>query len=149
MKKDKITRYFDGLEDIAQHILRRIHREIGKKDIKVTGSQLVVMKKINERGQMTVSEVAEDLCVSLSAVTALVDRLCKAGHITRRRDERDRRVVWLELTPGGKDVLETCEAGRRRVLERFFSKLGDEDLSRLIEINDKLLAILKDEERGS
>ncbi|MGW5028247.1 MarR family transcriptional regulator, partial [Streptomyces albidoflavus] len=36
------------------------------------------------------------------AVTACLDRLERAGHIRRTRDTRDRRVVHLHYTEGGK-----------------------------------------------
>jgi len=148
LNDDKLTRYFDRLEKVVHRVLRQVHTEIGKKDLGVTGSQYVVLKNLYENGSMTVSEVAEDLGVSLSAVTALVDRLCKSELATRRRDDKDRRLVWLELTSQGEEVVKTCDATRRRVVEKYITKLDEDDLSRLIEIYDKLLQTLENEERG-
>ena len=147
MKEDKIMRYFSGVEDASQRMLRQVHQEIGKQNVGVTGSQYIVLKKLHENGRMTVSEVADNLGVSLSAVTALVDRLCKADLASRQRDDKDRRLVWLEITPMGKEKVKICDDSRRKVLGKYFSKLDEDDLSRLIEINEKLLQFLKEEEQ--
>lgn len=144
MKDDEITRYFDQVEEVSQYILRDIHREVIKKRIKITPGQFVVMKKLYNRGSLTVSEVAEDLHVSLSAITALVDRLYRCGYVIRRRNERDRRMVNLELTEAGKQVTKTCETIRYKVMKKYISKLDDTDIFRLIKINEKLLQIVKD-----
>ncbi len=146
MKEDKIAKYFDEAEELSHRLMRKIHQDLSKENVGVTGSQYLVLKRLHENGNMTVSEVAEDLGVSLSAVTALVDRLCKAELANRRRDDKDRRLVWLEITALGKEKVEICDTSRRRVLHRYFSKLDDDDLSRLIEINEKLRQIFKEEE---
>lgn len=147
MKEDLIMRYFDGMDDAAQRMLRQIHKEIGKQDVGVTGSQYMVLKKLHENGNMTVSKVADDLGVSLSAVTALIDRLCKVDLASRRRDDKDRRLVRLEITPTGKEKVKICDDSRRRVLAKYFGKLTENDLTRLIEINEKFVQILKEEEQ--
>jgi DNA-binding MarR family transcriptional regulator len=146
LKEDKIAKYFDDAEELSHRLMRKIHQDISKENVGVTGSQYLVLKRLHENGNMTVSEVAEDLGGSLSAVTALVDRLCKAELANRKRDDKDRRLVWLEITALGKEKVEICDASRRRVLHRYFSKLDDDDLSRLIEINEKLRQIFKEEE---
>ncbi|MHB1044096.1 MAG: MarR family winged helix-turn-helix transcriptional regulator, partial [Eubacteriales bacterium] len=102
MEREKLTRYLNRLEEVFQHMIRRLHAELAQSMVKgVTGSQFFVLKKIGDRGKLTVSEVAEDTGVSLSAITVLVDRLFKAGLVNRTRDDRDRRLVWLELTDEG------------------------------------------------
>ncbi|MCF8011952.1 MAG: MarR family transcriptional regulator [Clostridiales bacterium] len=136
------------MEGINQGFVRHIHQEIGQKHLGVTVNQVVVMKKISDRQQMTVSEVAEDLGISLSAITALVDRLCKSDFLTRRRDVNDRRLVWLELTAAGQEVVDICVACRNEVLGKYLSKLEEEDLDKLIDINEKILKLFKDEEQG-
>ncbi|TCN57063.1 DNA-binding MarR family transcriptional regulator [Rhodococcus sp. SMB37] len=45
----------------------------------------------------------ERLHLESASVTALIDRMEKAGHVRRRRDERDRRRVLLEVTSAARD----------------------------------------------
>lgn len=50
---------------------------------------------------MTVTDLAREMGVSLSAVTAAAKRMNNLGLLQRFRDKTDRRVVWLELTAEG------------------------------------------------
>ncbi|SFR14106.1 MarR family winged helix-turn-helix transcriptional regulator [Desulfoscipio geothermicus] len=146
MKQEVLTRYCDRLDEMLQHFLRRIHLELADVlDKGVTGNQFVVMKMICDRGRATVSEVAGDLCVSLSAVTALVDRLCRAGMVVRRRSEEDRRVVWLELTDEGRNMVNVCQEGRRRVIQRYLGRLDEADLLHMIKNYEKILSFMREE----
>lgn len=147
MKEEVFTRYCEHMDEIGQRFLRRIHRELaGIMDVPVTGNQFVVLKIISNRGKATVSEVAEDLSVSLSAVTASVDRLCRAGMVERRRSEEDRRVVWLELTEQGQNVVDVCHKGRMRVLQRYLGCLEEKELLHMIDIHEKLIAVMRQED---
>lgn len=149
MQNNNRSRLLERLEEVALQLMRRMH---GKMEVSmahgVTGSQFFVLKRIREYGRMTVSAAAEEIGVSLSAVTALVDRLVKAGLVTRSRDEDDRRLVWLKVTPQGEEVLEVCLAGRKQIMEKYLGQLAEEDLEQLVKIYEKLLMIIKQEEKS-
>ncbi|KAF1086039.1 putative HTH-type transcriptional regulator YusO [Sporotomaculum syntrophicum] len=147
-KSKIIARYYDRLDELGQIFLRRLHQEIeGTLPNAITGNQFMMMKIISVRGRATVSSVADDLRVSLSAVTAQVDRLCKMGMVVRSRSEEDRRVVWLTLTNAGQDVVDICDAARQRVMQRYLGHLDEQDLLHMININEKILALMQQEER--
>ncbi len=144
-----LEKYLSRLEEVFIELVRRLHVEMAAKMVSgITGSQFIVLKKIDKKGRMTVSKVAEELAVSLSAVTALVDRLVKAGLATRSRDERDRRLVWLDVTEKGKDILARCDAGRIEVAKRYFGQLPESDIEKLIEVNEKVLSVLRAEAKN-
>lgn len=146
---DRLAAWIDRLEEVFQQLIRRLHAELDHQLVQgITGSQFFMLKRILRRGRMTVSEVAEEMGVSLSAITALVDRLHRAGFVNRRRDEEDRRVVWLEVTPAGEEVVRSCLAARRRVLEKYLRRLPEEDVEQLVRIYEKLLAVLNREVSG-
>jgi DNA-binding MarR family transcriptional regulator len=54
---------------------------------------------IDQHGRITAGELARELRLSTGAVTALVDRLERAGYARRVRDQDDRRRVLIEVTP--------------------------------------------------
>ncbi|TYO96582.1 MarR family winged helix-turn-helix transcriptional regulator [Desulfallas thermosapovorans] len=147
MNQEIMLRYIDRLEEMQGRFIRRIHQElVGMLDPSITGHQFVVLKMIKDGGQMTVSQVAEYLGVSLSAVTAMVDRLCKAGMLERRRSEEDRRVVWLEITGEGRRVVQLCDEGRRRIIMRYLELVTEEDLLHMIKIYERIIAFMRQEE---
>lgn len=150
MDQKLVSRYIDKMDELLPHMMRRMHQELaGSLKDGITANQFFVMKMLADRGQMTVSEVAEAFTVSLSAVTSLVDRLFRAGMIERRRSEDDRRVVWLELTEEGRNMVNTCMAGRRRVIRRYISRLEEKELVFLIEINEKIVSMMRQEDQGT
>src|ERR671930_226869 len=54
---------------------------------------------IENQGPMTAGRLAQLSGLTTAAVTAVLDRLERAGYARRRRDESHRRQVNLELTP--------------------------------------------------
>ncbi|WP_027717634.1 MarR family winged helix-turn-helix transcriptional regulator [Desulfovirgula thermocuniculi] len=137
----------ERLDAVFQQLFRRLHaRLVRSLPEGLTGSQFFALKLIFMRGRMTVSEMAEEHGVSLSAVTAMVDRLHRLGYVERQRDEADRRVVWLSLTPEGEELVRSCLASRRAVLEHYLSRLPAQDVVALVGIFEKLLAIFAQEE---
>ncbi len=147
METEKFSFYFKKIDELMRQLVQRIHIELKNNLVKgITGSQLFVLKTIYESKQMTVSSVAEELGVSLSAITAFIDKLAKAGFVHRLRDEDDRRLVWLTVTPKGEEILKVCLAGREQILMKYLGQLPEDDLEQLERIYEKLLAILREEE---
>jgi DNA-binding MarR family transcriptional regulator len=54
---------------------------------------------LDNEGAMTAGRLAELSGLTTAAVTAVLDRLERAGYARRRRDDGDRRRVIVELTP--------------------------------------------------
>jgi DNA-binding MarR family transcriptional regulator len=54
---------------------------------------------IDRYGRITAGELARELRLSTGAITAVVDRLERAGYARRVADPDDRRRVLLEITP--------------------------------------------------
>jgi DNA-binding MarR family transcriptional regulator len=54
---------------------------------------------IENQGPMTAGRLAQLSGLTTAAVTAVLDRLERAGYARRVRDEEDRRQVIVELTP--------------------------------------------------
>jgi DNA-binding MarR family transcriptional regulator len=76
-----------------------------------------------ERDGRTPGEVAAAVHVTTPAVVKMAGRMVEAGLITRRRDERDNRLVRLWLTRSGRALREPVRAARREVEERVTANL--------------------------
>lgn len=80
-------------------------------------------------------EIASRMITRVPDITRLVDRLEAAGLVERRRTSEDRRVVMVNITPKGLDVIAPLDA---RLVEIHKRQLGHmtrrelEDLSRLL-----------------
>jgi DNA-binding MarR family transcriptional regulator len=56
------------------------------------------LEVLDRTGQLTAGEVARQTGLTSGAVTALLDRLERAGYLRRLRDPADRRRILVELT---------------------------------------------------
>lgn len=80
------------------------------------------------------SEVGARLLVHDPDVTRLLDRLEKAGRVSRTRDPRDRRVVVAHLTAEGRAVLSALDGPLTELHARQFAALSPERLALLTEL---------------
>ncbi|RUT36005.1 MarR family transcriptional regulator [Paenibacillus zeisoli] len=69
----------------------------------LTGAQLSVLELLEENKKMKPSDLIPYLATTPAAVTMLLDRMEKAGLITRERDLEDRRIVWISITEKGRE----------------------------------------------
>ena len=100
----------------------------------LTAGQLVVLEFVSGKERVKPSDLSPYLKTSAAAVTMLLDRMAKNGLIERVRDENDRRIVWIRLTPKGKSALQRGTSIR----ERFFQ----EALASISAHNQRLLLYL-------
>ena len=117
--------------DRFQNRFGRLFREFG-----VTSSQYNVLRILRGEGRpLPCQEIAERMIQVVPAMTGLLDRLEKQGLVERRRDERDRRIVYIELTGKATELLAGMD---RPVLELHEKLLGHltkaelRELSRLL-----------------
>ncbi|MDD3863093.1 MAG: MarR family winged helix-turn-helix transcriptional regulator [Eubacteriales bacterium] len=86
----------------------KIITKIEEISIKRTGHDLSVSEvhilesaaEDQEKGR-TISDIAEDLRITLPSVTVAINKLVKKGYVTKVRDEADGRRVYVRLTDKG------------------------------------------------
>jgi MarR family transcriptional regulator, organic hydroperoxide resistance regulator len=76
-----------------------------------------------EQDGRTPGEIAAATNVTTPAVTKVAARMVDAGLLTRRRDDRDNRLVRFWLTDAGRGLREPVEAERRSLEEKITENL--------------------------
>lgn len=108
-----------------RQIVRRVseHSKQLSKEVGLTVPQLICLKAIGEAGAdapLTVAGLAKQVQLSSATVSRIIDRLVRAGLVTRERGTVDRRVVWIRLTDEGEDRFESLP---RPLQEEFLQRL--------------------------
>jgi DNA-binding MarR family transcriptional regulator len=85
-----------------------------------------------ENDGRTPGEVAAALNVTTPTVVKMATRMTTAGLLTRRRDERDNRLVRLWLTDAGRALREPIEAERQAMEEQITADLTDAEREHLL-----------------
>jgi len=65
----------------------------------ISVTDLHCLNIVESRAGLSAGELAKESGLTTGAVTAVIDRLERAGFARRVRDERDRRKVLIEVTP--------------------------------------------------
>ena len=80
-------------------------KKTGKKDLSVRELHVIeAVDTLKSEKQNTMANIAKLLAVSPGSLTTSVNVLVKKGYLTRSYSEKDRRVVYVDLTDMGKEV---------------------------------------------
>ena len=93
-------------------------------DVQVSPGHIQVLIAL-ARGPRSVGQLAEELGVSPSAATQLVDKLAEHGMVDRHHDPADRRVVLVDYVAGMHEVAGRIVGDRRRPLHNAMSRMTD------------------------
>jgi MarR family transcriptional regulator, organic hydroperoxide resistance regulator len=85
-----------------------------------------------EQDGRTPGEVAAALNVTTPTVVKMATRMTSAGLLTRRRDDRDNRLVRLWLTDAGRALQKPIEAERQTMEEEITADLTDAEREQLL-----------------
>ena len=107
----------------------------------VTGTQFNVLRILRGAGDSGLCgrEVGERMINRVPDVPRLLERLEKAGLITRERDPNDRRHVTARITKRGLELLDEVSTATNPIEERF-KNLTKDQLRALIDALDAVRA---------
>jgi MarR family transcriptional regulator, 2-MHQ and catechol-resistance regulon repressor len=100
----------------------------------VTMGQFAVLEALLHLGPMCQHALADKLLRSGGNMTLVVDNLQKQGWVKRVRQEEDRRMVEIHLTPKGRRLITRIFPEHARVIARVMGELTpaeQEDLRRI------------------
>jgi DNA-binding MarR family transcriptional regulator len=97
--------------------------------VHLTMSQLKMLLILSLRPGASGQDLTSALGVSLATITGIVDRLAAQGLVTRREDDRDRRVRRVELTSAGQQMIDDIITAGAAHTRRLLHRLDDERLA--------------------
>jgi len=106
--------------------------------IDLTMAQAKLLYVVAAAGELSMSEIALRLGVTISTASGAVDHLVSIELLSRVDDPANRRQVRVSITPLGAQTLEQLRELSARQLRSLFDLLGDDDL----EVIDRAIRIL-------
>ena len=133
---DQLNTYFALMEAVSllQHRLEQQLRAEG--DISYVQFQLLA--RLNARGPMTMTDLADGVVYSRSGLTYQAGLLEKAGLITRGPSPEDERATLVTITDDGRAVLSRVFPGHIEVTRLLLDPLSDQDLDHLHDIMSRV-----------
>ena len=112
--------------------LRKIFRNlVAIKDVPITVTQLTGLAIVAKRGRTTMSDLAEELCMSNQQLTKVVDALCEFEMVERVVDSGNRRKIYAQVTPkGAQTIADFCSEVGATVKE-IVGETSEEEVDKL------------------
>lgn len=112
-------------------------------DLSVT--EIHTIDAIGMYTERTMSEVAQDLKITVGTLTTAINKLIKKGYVERKRIEEDRRVVLIKLTKKGKLAFRLHEKFHNDMINKTIEGLSDSEEEILISSLERLNEFFKRE----
>ncbi|OFW74916.1 MAG: hypothetical protein A2201_06335, partial [Alicyclobacillus sp. RIFOXYA1_FULL_53_8] len=116
-------------------------RLLAQAQVGLTSPQAYMLYFIQKTSHCTVSQLAEKMEVKPSAITVMLDRLEHHGFVLRVRDEIDRRLVRVELTSQGTQMLDKVMGIKQNAVQRCLLHIPPEELAAFLDTFEKLAEI--------
>jgi DNA-binding MarR family transcriptional regulator len=101
-------------------------------EIDLTYAQSQVLFHVADNAGCHMGDVAKAFGVTLPAVTHIVDRLEEKQFLSRADDPADRRVYILELTRGGRALVQELHGLQMRGVEGVLRRMSGDDRQRVL-----------------
>src|SRR5580692_5901438 len=116
----------------ALHSTSRSWRQAVDRRLKYLGvsqaSWMTIAIAAKARSPLSQSELADKLGVEGATMVAMIDRLVKAGLVTREASTTDRRIKRVVLTPAGLNVYEKVKAEATALRKELLAGMEDKRL---------------------
>jgi DNA-binding MarR family transcriptional regulator len=123
--REDVAAFIDALDEFAR-AQRRVRGRFSaaRPAGELSTSQYHLLEPLAAAGgPLCVGEVADSAGVSAPSATRMLDGLESRGLVHRERDERDRRIVRVELSDEGRALVETKREGILRARTAIFDAL--------------------------
>ncbi|ACB84428.1 MarR family winged helix-turn-helix transcriptional regulator [Natranaerobius thermophilus] len=134
----------DTFNDILA-IQQRALQSRGLKDLSI--SEVHTIEKIGKYSRRTMSEVANELGITIGTLSTAINHLVKKGYVERVRSEEDRRIVYIKLTQKGMKANRIHEIFHNEMIEEAISELEEGEKEALIKSMGKLNAFFKNQQK--
>jgi len=148
-KNNALNQEVERFDQLLSQMMRDLHSGNPPKfiDSELTEGQCITGSIIFQCESCTMNEIATKLGVSMSAVTGIIDRMVKHGYAERQRDDSDRRLVLVQLTDKGKQIITEFNQHKNTELRQILSVLTEEDRTTFLGYIQKIVDELQKQKK--
>lgn len=129
-----LRRIFKTIQDYSHEVANKFG---------ITGPQLWTLKTIYQNGSLSLGDLSQRMYLHPSTISGVIDRLEKKGYVLRDRDQKDRRVVKVDLTSKGNRLVKKVPNPVQGRMIYGLSKLKKEELKHIYNSVQKLVEIVE------
>lgn len=102
-----------------------------------------ILMELYHFGTSSIGNLADNINVAGANTSAMCKKLEKMGYLNRYRDKTDERVVQVDLTDKGREILLKINERLNELISRELYKEGEETLNEIIRGMEKLNKLLE------
>lgn len=125
------------------YIIRKKGREI-LQDYKMTIPQFTALQIMINNEDITIGELSQKMNLACITITDLVSRMENTELVLRKKDEKDKRVVRIEVLDKGHEILHLVMEKRRDYLSEKLTDIDSENKHALNDALEKLFDAMKE-----
>lgn len=105
---------------------------------RLTPMQLRVLDEVSQTGPVSIGVLSESVGVVIANLSVLCKRLEKLGYVTRMRNPEDERVVLIELTRLGGEIIDDLQEKIEGAFHTMFDTLSNDEMAGILTSLDTL-----------
>ncbi|MBC7543782.1 MAG: MarR family transcriptional regulator [Candidatus Sericytochromatia bacterium] len=135
MVNEGIAASEQALEGLMRQLftLSKDHHLRDMAEMKLSNAQGMCLMVIGSTAPVTMGRIADYMALSSAAATSLVDRLVQSGWVSRQADDRDRRIVQVNLTSDGTAIYDELRQRRCGRMREAMATLTEPEQATLLE----------------
>ncbi|RJE71536.1 MarR family winged helix-turn-helix transcriptional regulator [Reichenbachiella sp. MSK19-1] len=120
-----------------------------KEQIGLNSSQLTCLNYLSEYGPRSISDLGKMLNLSPSMLTNIIDQLESRLMVERVRSDKDRRIIKIEMTKMGEEILSNSPMFLHKKLENNLSDLSPDERKKILDSLGLLITAIEAEDVDS
>ena len=125
-----------SLYDLAD--VYRKHQAYIKTKYKISALDMEILQLVVVEGPKKMKEIGDHFQIKLSTLTSIIDKIERNRLVKRVNSRHDRRVVFLEASPKGKQVYEDYSNHIQLIASMMQNSLSPQQFNALLEGMDRL-----------
>lgn len=111
------------LVGMFNYILYIEERNLKKKNVKLSMSEVHLLESIDKASDNTMSHIAKRSMITQGTLTTNVKSLVAKGYVERYKDEKDGRIVRLKVTEAAKKILKIHDEFHEQMIDKAIANL--------------------------
>lgn len=130
MKEDRVLELHKRVKSLKTKMRNKIKEKL--KEFDLTDSQGMIVGILMHEGSQKISEISSKLQLSNATVSGLVDRLEGKQKVIRYQDEKDKRIVFVDLSKEFKEELKCSDKTPAGLMIGPFKNATEKELEQII-----------------
>jgi DNA-binding MarR family transcriptional regulator len=116
---------------------KKLHTALG-----LTTPQLLCLHALAKAERMTLTDLAKNVHLGVSTINGIIDRLEAKHYLARHRSTEDRRKVYLELSPAGREIVARAPSLLQDTLSVALAKLPQAEQITIAESLERVVTLM-------